>query len=52
MKRFITHKQVDHAMTGIPGRTMATIEAKGKEVADALAALRGNRPQHDVKTEA
>jgi type I restriction enzyme M protein len=38
--------------TRTPEELMNLIEAKGKEVTDALAALRGNRAQHDVKTEA
>jgi len=37
--------------TRTPEELMNIIEAKGKEVADALAALRGNRIQHDVKTQ-
>jgi len=37
--------------TRTPEELMNLIEAKGKEVADALAALRGNRTQQDVKTE-
>jgi len=38
--------------TRTPEELMNMIEAKGKEVADALAALRGNRAQHAAKTEA
>jgi len=38
--------------TRTPEELMNIIEAKGKEIADALAALRGNRTQHDVKKEA
>jgi type I restriction enzyme M protein len=36
--------------TRTPEELMNIIEAKGKEVADALAALRGNRSQYNAKT--
>jgi len=51
LKAVNPHKKPD-VDTRTPEELMNIIEAKGKEVADALAALRGNRAQHDVKTEA
>jgi len=51
LKAVNPHKK-PNADTRTPEELMNLIEAKGKEVTDALAALRGNRAQHDVKTEA